>query len=74
MCELCEPIKQKIEVFEKWVATNPYKGDEQVQWEGIDFILYPNGTFVIGAVYDGGYIGDEVSLNFKFCPLCGKKF
>lgn len=71
-CEFCTPIALKDwKEFKAWKNTNPYNGDKQVDEEGIRYAFKKN-TFYIACQFDGGYIGDERKLKFKFCPMCGR--
>ena len=69
MCKFCNPTKKEIKKFDLWQS----RSDDGEDYEGVDYMLYRDGKFVIVALFDSGYIGDHVTLQFKFCPMCGRK-
>lgn len=71
MCKFCEPEEWTIDNYNSWINTHPRRGDEQT-WDGMDYLLFPDGTFKVGATFDGGYIHDQITFKFNFCPMCGK--
>lgn len=72
MCEFCEPTKEEVENYWEWQHTNPYNGDGQVDYEGIDYLL-DAGVFNVGCKFDGGYLSDIKTFAFNYCPMCGRK-
>ena len=72
MCQFCENTKAEKDEFYKWANANPYQDDDLVDYEGIDYLL--DGTkFIISCAFDSGYLGDEMILTFKYCPMCSRK-
>lgn len=72
MCNFCETKQEEYKDYQKWIAANPYDGDEQVDYEGLNFIFYQD-KLDIGCQFDGGYIGDRIILEINYCPMCGRK-
>ncbi len=73
MCKFCEPTESEKKAFYDWSNYNPYEDKEQLaDWEGMGFIL-DGKQFIVSCSFDSGYIGDEIEIEFNYCPMCGKK-
>lgn len=70
-CEFCRPLTDKEwQQFDAWAHVLVGR-DGQVNDEGISYVL-KDKTFYIACNFDGGYTGDNIELQFNFCPVCGR--